>query len=125
MGVTIVASPVKVGRFVGSVGSASELVPVVPEVVSAGNDSVFAVVPEVSEAFVPVLVADVFPVFVAVADVLPFVFVAVERFGSSVVAAVCADAPIASSETARAVERSGVLRKSLMINVLSNYCAKR
>jgi hypothetical protein len=66
--------------------------------------------------------AVVFPVFVAVADIFAFafVFVAVERMGRSVAAADCADAPIASRETLRAVERSCVLRRGLVMILLSN-----
>jgi hypothetical protein len=120
MGVTIVATPVNVGRFDGSEGRAPVSVPDVPPVM-VGMGAVFVPVePPVIETLDPVFVAaaEVFPVFVA-AEVFPFVCVAVERFGRSVAAADCADVPIASSETARAVERSGVFRKSLMTTCYS------
>jgi hypothetical protein len=123
-GVTTVAIPVKVGRFDGSEGRAPVSVPDVPPVM-VGIGAVFVPVePPVIEILEPVFVAAlVFPVFVA-AEVFPFVCVAVERFGRSVAAADCADVPIASSETARAVEKSDVFRKSLIMNVQSNHRAK-
>lgn len=124
MGVTIVAMPVNVGRFVGSDGRAPVVDPdpPVPVIVGSGGPEVVAVVPPVC---VPVFVPG-FLVFVA-ADVFPVFNVAVERLGraESVAAADCADVLIASSKTARADERSGVLRKSLMMYVLSKLLCER
>jgi hypothetical protein len=105
-GVTIVATPVNVGRSVGSDGS---LLLLGPADGSFGRAAVVA-------ADVPVLVS---------ALVFPFICVAVERLGRSEAAASCADAPIASSETARAAERTDDFRKSLMMTLLSNCCTKR
>lgn len=120
-GVTIVATPVNVGRFVGSDGS--PVAALVVEDVSFGTVAadvpVVPVVPVVNDTFVAVFVAAlVLPVFVA-ADVLPFVCVTVERPGC------CADAPMANSDTARAVERPGVFGESLMMNMRFNCCAKK
>jgi len=120
MGVTIEAIPVNVGKLVGSEESPE---PLVAADVSSGTVAV--VEPPVNEIAVPVPVfvtALVFPVF---AEVFPFVCVAVERMGRSVAAALCADVPIASSESAKAAERNGVFRNSIMMNMLSNCRGKR
>jgi hypothetical protein len=119
----MVATPVKVGRFVGSDGRPVLLV---TEDVSFGTVAVVVpVVPDVIEIFVPVLVtALVLPVFVATV-VLPFVCVTVERLGRSDAAGSCADAPTASSETAKAVEMSDVFRKALMLIMLFNCYTTR
>lgn len=129
-GATIENAPDNVGRLDGRPVS----VLVVDAPVMVGIDCVFVpVVPEpVITTFeaVPVSVAFADPVFVAVAEVFPPAFdvcVAIERFGraESVAAADCATAPIVRREIARAVERTGVFRRSLMMNILSNYYAKR
>jgi len=119
-GVTIVAIPVKVGRLVGSEGSPESLV---TEEVSFGTGAV--VVLPVNAIVVPVPVLVTALVFTGLAEVLPFVCVAVERLGRSVAAAPWADVLVASSETASAAERSGVLRDNLMMDLLSNCRAKR
>jgi hypothetical protein len=134
-GATIENAPLNVGKFVGSVGSAPLSVPDDPPVMT-GMDSVLVPVdptPVITTLVVllpPSVVDCAAPGSVAVVAVLfPSVFVvsvAVDRFGRLVGAAeFCADAPIARIETARAVERSDVFRRSLMMCVLSNYCARR
>jgi hypothetical protein len=127
MGVTILATPVNVGRLVGSDGRAPAFVPAAddPDPVMLGIGAEFV-------PFDPLPVIEIFPpvlepvfaagvVFAAFAEDFP----ADERLGRFVGAAPCADAPIASSETARTVERSGVFRKSLILEGLYNCCAKR
>jgi len=130
MGVTILPMPVNDGRLVGSDGRGAPFVPAAddPDPVIVGG-AVFVPFdpPPVIEIFPPVLVP-VFAapvVFAAFGEVFPSVCPADERWGRFVGAAPCADAPIVSSETANAAERSGVFRKSLMMKGLYNCCAKR
>ncbi len=120
MGVTIEAIPVNVGKLVGSEGSPE---PLVAADVSLGTVAVVELPVNAIVVPAPVLVtALVFPVF---AEVFPFVCVAVEGMDRSVAVALCADVPIASSETARAAERNGVFCNSLMMNMITNCCGKR
>ncbi len=131
MGVTILPTPVNVGRLVGSDGRAPAFVPAAddpdPVIVGGAVFVAFAPLP-VIEIFPPVLLPVFAPVFAAgvvSAEDFPFVWSADERLGRFVGAAPCADAPIVSSESARTVERSGVFRNSLMMKGLYNCCAKR
>lgn len=126
MGVTILPTPVNVGRLVGSDGRAPAFVPAAddPDPVIVGGAVFVPFVPlPVIEIFAAVSAAPV--AFAVFTEDFPFVCVADDRLGRFVGAAPCADAPIVSSETASAVERSGVFRKSLMVKGLYNCCAKR
>jgi hypothetical protein len=104
------------------------LVPVEPAPVI--TTFVLVSLPALVDFAAPVLVpvSEVFPpVLVAVSEFFPPVFVAcvaVDMLGSPVAAADCADAPIARTDTTRVAERSGDFRRSLMVYVLSGYCAK-